>query len=115
SAQTRLERAGDTVTPSLPRGPVGRPGQREISVQLSPPSVERKSPLPGPPLEMFQKFRRVCQKAANRMRGLRGSIARSTAPVLASRYRTLLQLLPPSRDRNNPRSSLAPKTSPSAA
>ena len=63
----------------------------------------------------FQEFRRVCQKAAKRMRGLCRSIARSTAPVSVSRYSTLLQVLPPSCDRKTPRSSFGPNTSPSAA
>src|SRR5918998_1705067 len=54
SAQTRPVFAGDTATPVRPMTPVGRPGLRVISVQLSPPSVDLKSPLPGPPLLRYQ-------------------------------------------------------------
>ena len=37
--------------PILPITPAGMPGARVISVQVSPPSVDLKSPEPGPPLQ----------------------------------------------------------------
>ena len=70
----------------------------ETSSQVSPPSIERQSPLSGPPLVRFQKFRRTCQMDANSTRGLLGSIVRSAAPAFSLLYRTCSQFLPPSVD-----------------
>src|SRR6185436_17905456 len=80
-AQTRSWLAAETVTPIFPTTPLGRPSLRVISFQVSPPSVDLKRPLPGPPLDMYQGPRRACQKAAKRIRGFTGSIARSIAPA----------------------------------
>ena len=63
-AQTRSARAGETATPILPLSPAGKPGLPLRSCQLSPPSVERQSPLSGPPLERLQGWRSVSQNAA---------------------------------------------------
>ena len=35
-----------------------------MSVQVSPPSVDFQSPLPGPPLSKWYGLRRTCQKLA---------------------------------------------------
>ena len=56
-AQTRSGFAGETVMPTLPTIPLGKPGLRVISVQVSPPSVDLKMPLPGPPLSSVQGLR----------------------------------------------------------
>ena len=45
------------------------------SSQLSPPSMERKKPQSGPPLDMFQKLRRVCQMVAKTMRPVLDALA----------------------------------------
>jgi len=87
------------VTPILPRSPSGRPGLREISSQVSPPSKLLNRPLPGPPLEMFQKLRRASHIEANSRRGLLGSIVRSIVPATSLRCRIFCQLLPPSFER----------------
>ena len=76
---------GETATPILPSGRSGKPVLPETSSQVSPPSLERKSPLPGPPLDMFQKLRLASQTAANRMRGLLRSIEILTAPATSLR------------------------------
>jgi hypothetical protein len=52
----RLESA-ETATPILPSMPEGRPGLRVMSFQVSPPSVDLKSLLAGPPLESDQGVR----------------------------------------------------------
>ena len=85
SAQTRPERAGEIDTPILPSMPVGKPGLVEISSQVSPPSVLRNRPLPGPPLETFQKLRLASHIEANSRRGLFGSMVRSIVPATSLR------------------------------
>src|SRR5262245_58064112 len=65
-------------------------------VQLSPPSRETYSPLPGPPLVISHGLRRVCHRPANRMRGLVGSKQTSLAPVSTFFASTRCQVLPPS-------------------
>src|SRR5437773_8491557 len=102
----RLPSAPDTVTPMRPMTPAGRPGLRVISVQVSPPSVDLNSPLPGPPLDICHDTRYASQSAAYITFGLFRSIARSIAAVLLSRNRTFFQVFPPSADLNTPRSGL---------
>src|SRR5262249_36584017 len=104
----------ETATPTMPQVPLGSPSPSTFS-QLSPPSVERLSWLPGPPLSKLHGRRITCQKPAYRTRGFVGSIASSEAPVLSSSYATLSQLLPPSVERNTPRSALGPKAWPCTA
>src|SRR5439155_5656421 len=103
SAHTRSWSKGETARPSFPMSPLGRPLLRVISVQLSPPSVDLKNPLPAPPETSSQGRRTACHSPAYRMRGLTASSAKSIAPVLPLRYRTLSQVLPPSLLRNTPR------------
>ena len=52
TAKTRFGSTGETDTPILPITPFGNPGFRVISVHVSPASVDLKSPLPGPPLDI---------------------------------------------------------------
>src|SRR5678815_4273108 len=111
----RLESAPEMATPILPSTPVGRPGLRVISVQCSPPSVDLKRPLPGPPLDIEYSTRNASQSAANITSGLWGSIVMSTAPVLLSRNSTLRQVLPPSVVLKTPRSSLGTPYRPKSA
>src|SRR5882762_10966119 len=49
------------------------------------------------------------------MRGLTGSIARSTAPAESDRNRILSHVRPPSLERKTPRSGLGPNAWPSTA
>ena len=88
--------------------PAGSPGLRVISVQVSPPSVDLKRPLPGPPLDIWYSTRYASHSAANITFGFLRSIATSTAPVLSSRNSTVFQVLPPSVVLKTPRSSLGP-------
>src|SRR5881409_2712858 len=88
--------------------PLGSPSLRVISFQVSPPSVDLKSPEPGPPLDMYDGPRRARHIAAYRMRGLAGSMARSTAAAESERNSILAQVLPPSFERNTPRSGFGP-------
>src|SRR5439155_27254927 len=99
----------------LPRSPFGRPLLRLISVQVSPPSVERNMPLPGPPETSSQGRRIASQNDAYRIRGLFGSIARSLAPAFSPRLSTRFQVFSPSRHRYTPRSGFAPCACPRAA
>ena len=93
--------------PILPIMPAGRPGLRVISVQVSPPSVDLKKPLPGPPLDIWYSMRYASHSAAYITLGFLRSIATSTAPVLALRNSTFFQVLPPSVLLKTPRSSLS--------
>src|ERR1051325_8614115 len=93
--------------------------------QLAPASSGRKmpplqstagpSPLGPTPAEKPQGNRWLFHMAANSTRGFVASRARSIAPVESSTYSTLLQLRPPSVDRNTPRVALGPKACPIAA
>ncbi len=97
-AHTRFGFAPDTVIPMLPRSPVGRPGLREMSVHVSPPSRLVYSAEPGPPETSIHGVRPACQKVAYSTFGFDGSITRSLAPVESLRKRIFCQLLPPSLD-----------------
>src|SRR5215813_5907952 len=90
----------------LPTTPCGSPGLRVISRHVSPPSVDLKRPLPGPPLDIWYSIRYASQSAANITFGLRRSICTSTAPVLLSRNSLRCHVLPPSVLLYRPRSSL---------
>src|SRR6476660_6562610 len=103
----RLESAPEMATPILPSTPVGRPGLRVISVQRSPPSVDLKRPLPGPPLDIWYSTPYASHSAAKITLGLRRSIEMSTAPVFASRTSVFFQVLPPSVLLKTPRSLLS--------
>src|SRR5207253_918907 len=60
-AYTRPDFAADAEMPILPSSPFGRPLLRLISVHVSPPSFERKMPLPGPP-ETSSHGRRIASQ-----------------------------------------------------
>src|SRR5438270_4093738 len=97
SAYTRRLSDGATATPILPHAPSGRPASPALSCfQVSPPSRETYSPLPGPPDVISHGLRRACQRPAKMIRGLFGSRARSLAPVSESLLSTCCQVLPPS-------------------
>src|SRR5919107_674136 len=82
--------------PIRPTTPEGSPGLRVISRHVSPPSVDLKRPLPGPPLDIWYSIRYASHSAANITLGLRRSICTSTAPVLLSRNSLRCQVVPPS-------------------
>src|ERR1700694_596144 len=103
----RLPSAPETLTPILPSTVSGQP-LPSIFFQELPPSADRYRPLPGPPLVRLHGVRLASHRAANRMFGFRGSMARSIAPVRSSLNRTFSQLFPPSRERNTPRSAFGP-------
>ena len=110
----RRESAPDTATSMRPRMPCGQAmaGERD---QLTPPSVERYRPLPGPPLEKFHGWRSACHSAAYTILESCGSNVTSMAPVRSSFASTFVQVLPPSAVRKTPRSAFGPKAWPSAA
>src|SRR5678815_335594 len=107
-AHRRLLSAPDTAIPTLPHSGFGSPVFFVSSVQVLPPSVVLKRPPPGPPLESEYGVRNTSHNPAYRMLGFFGSITRSTAPVLSSRWSTRSQFLPPSFERKTPRSGLGP-------
>src|SRR5260370_33362298 len=76
-ANTRLRWAPEADTPILPMVPLGNPLLVEISVQVSPPSMDLRSPPPGPPLVRLHELRRAAQNDAYRILGSGGSIMRS--------------------------------------
>src|SRR5579864_3531894 len=86
--------------------PAGSPALCVISVHVSPPSVDLKRPLPGPPLDIVYSARKASHRAAKMTLGLWRSIQRSTAPVLSSRKSTCFHVRPPSEDLYTPRSWL---------
>ena len=63
-AHTRPGIAGEAATPIRPFTPSGRPRLHVRSAHVSPPSVDRKMPLPGPPLVKLQGCRIVSHVAA---------------------------------------------------
>src|SRR5262249_47291155 len=109
-AQIRFELPPDTVIPMFPQIPSGRPGLRVSSVQWSPPSVVLNKPLPLPPDDKSQGVRPACQNPAYNTFGLPGSITRSTTPVESLRKKIFSHVLPPSFDRNTPRSGFGAQT-----
>ena len=74
---------------------VGKPPPM-TSVQLSPPSVDFQSALPGPPLFRNQGPRTRSQLAAKRVLGSPGRNATSTNPALSLMCLTSSQVSPPS-------------------
>src|SRR5258708_3163913 len=107
TAYTRLPRA--VAMPTRPHSPPGSPLPR-TSVQVSPPSVDLYSPLPGPPLGGYwlHGVRRARHIAAYNKRGFSAANARSIAPTSAPLSRILRHVAPPSADRYTPRSSFGP-------
>src|SRR5688572_10243605 len=95
--------------------PAGIPGFRVISVHVSPPSVDLKSPEPGPPLDIVYSLRNASHSAAYMTFGFARSMERSMAPVLSSRYSTLRHVRPPSVLLNTPRSAFGAPCLPKAA
>src|SRR5690349_13889237 len=73
TAYTRRPSDGATRTPTLPQIPSGSPLPVR-RFQLSPPSRERKRPLPGPPLFRSHGSRRASQNPAKTTFGFDGSI-----------------------------------------
>ena len=71
--------------PTIPIVPFGNPGLRVISVHVSPPSVDLKMPLPGPPLSSVQGLRETSHKPAYITLGFVGSMIKSQAPALSLR------------------------------
>src|SRR5579862_1782620 len=104
----------DTATPIFPYGPFGSPCSSKC-FQVDPPSVDRYSPLPGPPLSMLHDVRRACHSAPKIMLGLCGSNDTSMPPVFSSLYRTFSHVFPPSSVRKIPRSGFGPYGCPNAA
>jgi hypothetical protein len=95
SAYTRRESLGAIATAIFPRGGSGRPCPVN-RFHVVPPSRDRKTPLPGPPLFLPQVLMSICQRPATRTRGLPASIERSEAPVFSSTKRTRSHDWPPS-------------------
>src|SRR5881394_604171 len=95
--------------------PLGSPSLRVISVHVSPPSVDLKSPEPGPPLDMVYSVRYASQSAAYMTSGVVRLNATSIAAVLSSRKRTFFQVRPPSADLYRPRSGFGAECFPNAA
>src|ERR1700728_3551975 len=94
----RVPRA--TATPTRPQSPLGSPCAVSCC-QLSPPSVDRNSPLPDPPIGAYVLHGGRCAShiAANSTFGASAAIAKSAAPTLDPRSSTLSQVAPPSLDR----------------
>ena len=83
-------------------------------VHVVPPSRERNTPLPGPPLSGPHGFNWSCHIPARRIREFFGFIATSEQPVFSSTKRTRFHVLPLSVVRNTPRSGCGPDAWPSA-
>jgi len=100
---------GDSAmaTAILPTGVVGSPCPVR-RFQVVPPSRDMNSPLPRPPLNWPHVLMSICHMPARRIRGFRGSIAMSEAPVFSSTNSTLSQVFPPSTVRKTRRSGCGP-------
>src|SRR5262249_32307798 len=118
-AHRRLGLPGATAIPIFPtKSSFGSPPAS--CFQVSPPSVDLYSPLPGKFEGAYTDHggRRVAHSDAYTTRGFFGSMATSMAPTLVGSLvlkRTFFQVAPPSVDRYRPRSGLAPYTWPRAA
>src|SRR5690348_9304595 len=115
SAYTTFGLLGATAMPALPKIPVGRPWAWLMLVQVAPPSVVLKMPLPGPPLENVHGRRYACHIVAYNTRGSAGSIASVIAPVWSLTNWIFFQVLPPSVLLYTPRSAFGAHTWPMAA
>src|SRR5581483_9123530 len=105
-----------TATPIRPTAAAGKPRPLN-SVHVAPPFLDLYNPMPWPPKGgyVLHGGRRVRHRLAYTVWGLSGSAARSTAPVFSSLYKTFCHVLPPSAERNTPRSALGPWACPKAA
>ncbi|PYR60642.1 MAG: hypothetical protein DMF85_04410 [Acidobacteria bacterium] len=81
---------------------------------MTPPSVDRNSPLPGPPLSRPHVWIVRVHMPANTFRGSRGSSSMSEQPLFSSVKSVRCQVCPPSVVRNTPRSCCGPYAWPSA-
>src|SRR5687767_14676643 len=115
SAYTRFGSAPDTDTPIRPITPRGRLAFRVSSCQVSPPSVDLNSPLPGPPLDIWYSTRYASHIAAYSTFGFVASTLRSIAPVRLSRKSVFSHVCPPSVLLNTPRSAFGAPCFPNAA
>src|SRR5215470_2910088 len=106
-AYTRLGSAPETDTPMRPMIPEGKPWPSR-RVHVAPPSIDLYNPLLAPPLLRLHGLRYTSHKDAKRVLALLGSKTTSIAPVLLSLYNTFCHVVPPSRLRKIPRSSLGP-------
>src|SRR5262245_39096498 len=97
-----------------PSEPEGNP-LPETRLQVSPPSVDFHSPLPGPPPFMQHAVRRRWYVAAKILRGSPGDVDRSVAPVSSSTLSTCFHVRPPSVVLKMPRSPPDPNSGPCAA
>src|SRR5437868_13361561 len=95
SAYTRLEFAPLTATPMRPINPFGNPTLCVISVHVSPPSTDLKSPEPGPPLDIVYSLRKASQSAAYMTIGCVRSMLTLIAAVLSSSDGTLVHVPAP--------------------
>src|SRR5688572_22041897 len=95
NAYTKLPLRRKMSSAMRPNGPSGSP-LPESRVHVSPPSLDRQMPLPGPPPFMQQALRTRWYVEANIMRGFVGDTTRSLAPVHSSTRSTCLHVRPPS-------------------
>src|SRR6266849_2354262 len=114
SAYTVLGFEGATATAIFPTTCDGGSPCPTRRFQVTPPSRDIHSPLPGPPLCRCHVFTSNCHIPANTVFGSPGSIARSEQPVLASTNSTRVHVLPPSAVRYTPRSCCGPYARPRA-
>src|SRR5690348_14235958 len=103
---------GAIATPILPTGDLGMPLIARFHVV--PPSCERNTPLPAPPLSIFQVCITSDHMPAAIVFGSLGSSERLEQPVLGSTNSTRCQVRPPSVVRYTPRSSCGPVARPRA-
>ncbi len=81
TAYTTLGLLRAKSSPMRPSSPSGNPSSDVSRFQVSPPSTERCSPLPGPPEVKNHGHRRCSHMAAMSLLGFDGSMTRSPAPV----------------------------------
>src|SRR3954469_11925967 len=103
---------GAIATPTLPTGDFGIPFTARV--QVDPPSCDRKTPLPSPPLWIFQVCITSDHMPAAMVFGSLGSSDRLEHPVFGSTKSTRCQLAPPSVVRYTPRSCCGPVARPRA-
>ena len=94
SAQTRLPSTGETVTPTLPHRPVGRPGFFVISVQrVAAVGGLEEAAAGAAARHRPRRAERLPERREHARSGSSGRVVRSTAPLFASRKSVFFQRL----------------------
>jgi hypothetical protein len=86
----------ECASPTRPQSPPGKPGLSVNSSQVSPPSVDLKIPLFGPPAFSPHVRRKISKVEAYSTSGSCSHMTRSMTPACSCLKKTCVQVAPPS-------------------